>query len=98
MNVVQVWLVFGIPALLLGLALFVGRSQARAMLGYLVLLAGFGTVAAFHRASGAVFGGILALLYAAGEGGRRDVETGDVVSDVPGMAAADRTLEAGKHA
>jgi uncharacterized membrane protein len=98
MSVLQVWLVVGIPALGLGLALFIGRSQVRAMLGYAVLLAGFGIVAAFDRASGAVFGGILALLYAAGEGGRRDLEPGDVVSDVPGMAAADRTLEPGRHA
>lgn len=100
MSVVQVWLLFGIPALLLGLALFVGRSPWRAILGYVVLLAGFGTVAAFDRASGAVFGGLLALLYAAGRGGvgeaRRDQAEAD--PEVPGMMGEDRTLKPGQHA
>jgi hypothetical protein len=66
---VQVWLVVAIPTLLLGLALFLRRSPLRAMLGYAVLAVGFGVTSYYHRPSGAVFGGLLALLYAAGRGG-----------------------------
>ncbi|MGH8884955.1 MAG: hypothetical protein ACRDYX_07245 [Egibacteraceae bacterium] len=69
MNPVQVWLVVGIPTLVVGLALFLRRSPRRALLGYAVLAAGFGLVSAYHRPSGAIFGGLLALLYAAGRGG-----------------------------
>lgn len=65
----QVWLIVGIPTLAVGLALFLRRSPVRAMLGYVVLAAGFGLVSFSHRPSGAVFGGLLALLYAAGRGG-----------------------------
>lgn len=103
MTVLQVWLVFGLPALLLGLALFVGRSPWRSALGYVVLLAGFGAVAAFDRASAGVFGGLLALLYAAGRGGVTETrpqlsdEQAEAV-DVPGMFEADRTLKPGQHA
>lgn len=97
MSVVQVWLLFGIPALVLGLALFVGRSPWRAILGYVVLLAGFGTVAAFDRASGAVFGGLLALLYAAGRGGATEQGPRQAEAEVPGMMAEDRTLKPGQH-
>jgi hypothetical protein len=66
---VQVWLIIGIPALVVGLALFLRRSPVRALFGYAVLAVGFGVVSAYHRPSGAVFGGLLALLYAAGRGG-----------------------------
>jgi hypothetical protein len=102
MSIVQVWLLFGIPALVLGLALFVGRSPWHAVLGYLVLFAGFAAVAVFDRASAAVFGGILALLYGAGRGVKEratqpSAEQADAV-DVPGMFAADRTLKPGQHA
>lgn len=103
MTVLQVWLVFGLPALLLGLALFVGRSPWRAALGYVVLFVGFGTVAAFDRASAAVFGGLLALLYATGRGGMMEAgpeltEAQAEATDVPGMFEADRTLKPGQHA
>lgn len=52
-----------------GLALFLRRSPTRAMFGYGILAAGFGLMSASHRPSGAVFGGLLALLYATGRGG-----------------------------
>jgi hypothetical protein len=73
-NPVQVWLVVGIPTLVIGVALFLRRSPVRAALGYAVLAIGFGIVSLFHRPSGAVFGGILALLYAAGRGGPMERE------------------------
>jgi hypothetical protein len=73
-TVLQVWLLVGIPALALGLALFVGRSAWRSMLGYAVLIIGFGAMTAFDRASGAIFGGVLALMYAAGRGGTQERE------------------------
>ncbi|CAN5337274.1 MAG: hypothetical protein H0V93_16675 [Euzebyales bacterium] len=72
MSLLQAWLFVGVPALALGLAAFLGRSRWRSGLGYLVLLAGFGVMTLFDRASGAVFGGLLALLYAAGRGGNAD--------------------------
>lgn len=69
MNPVQVWLIVGIPTLAIGLALFLRRSPVRALLGYIVLGAGFALTSVFHRPSGAFFGGVLSLLYAAGRGG-----------------------------
>ena len=39
MDVLQTWIVFGVPGLLLATALFVGNSRARALGGYAVLLA-----------------------------------------------------------
>jgi hypothetical protein len=68
-DILQLWIVVGIPTLVLGLALFMGHSRTQAVLGYLVLGGGFVAMAAFHRSSGALFGGVLALLYAAGRGG-----------------------------
>ena len=72
MSILQVWLVAGVPGLVLALALFYGRSRVRTALGYLVLLATFAVVSLVDRASGAVIGGLAALLYAAGRGGQED--------------------------
>jgi hypothetical protein len=72
-TLVQAWLLFGIPCLSLGLAMFVGRSTWRSLVGYLILAVGFATMTVFDRASGAVFGAVLALVYAAGRGGSADV-------------------------
>ncbi len=69
MNVLQVWMLIGVPALALAGAMFVRRSSWRATLGYVALLAGFGGMAVYDRSSAAVFGGLTALLYAAGRGG-----------------------------
>jgi len=82
-NPVQVWLVVGVPTLAIGLALFLRRSPVRALLGYVVLGAGFALTSVFHRPSGAVFGGILSLLYAAGRGGA--VENVDSHPDEEGV-------------
>jgi len=73
-SVVQVWLLVGIPVLALGLALFLSRSPVRKLLGYVVLGAGFAVVASMDRPSAAVLGGVLALLYAAGQGSTRPPE------------------------
>ena len=83
MNALQVWLLIGIPALVLGGALFLRRSPVRSALGYVVLLGGFAGVTAFHRPSAGVFGGVLALLYAAGRGG--SWERVDVREDEEGV-------------
>lgn len=69
MNTLQVWMLIGIPSLALAGAMFVRRSSWRALVGYAALLGGFGGMAVFDRASAAVFGGLIALLYAAGRGG-----------------------------
>ncbi len=87
MTLLQLWLVVGIPALALAAAMFVGRSRWRSLLGYLLLLIGFGVMAAFHAASAALFGGLLALVYASGRGGDRELEY-DYVSDT-GLRSAE---------
>lgn len=69
MTAVQAWLLVGIPTLVLALALFLRPTGLRAAAGYAVLLAGFVAMTFWHRASGALFGGLVALLYAAGRGG-----------------------------
>jgi hypothetical protein len=73
-NALQAWLVVGIPALILACALFYGRSRLRTRLGYVVLLGAFSALTAVDRASGAVVGGLIALLYAAGRGGQMETE------------------------
>lgn len=83
MTPVQAWLVIGVPALVLGVALFVRRSPVRSALGYLVLFGAFAGLAAYHRPSAALFGGLIALLYAAGRGGR--MERVDVREDEEGV-------------
>lgn len=72
MSILQVWLVVGIPGLVLALALFYGRSRLRTMLGYAVLLIVFGLMLTVDRGSAAVIGGAAALLYAAGRGGEAE--------------------------
>lgn len=69
MTLLQAWLFIGIPAAALGLAMFIGSSRWRPLVGYLVLLVGFAAMAVFHPPSGALFGVLIALLYAAGRGG-----------------------------
>ena len=74
MSILQVWLVVGIPAVVLGGALFYGRSRVRTALGYLVLLAAFGLMLLVDRASAGFFGVVVALLYAWGRGGSAESE------------------------
>lgn len=69
MTSLQVWMLIGIPSLALAGAMFIQRSTWRAPLGYAALLAGFGGMAVYDRTSAAVFGGLTALMYAAGRGG-----------------------------
>lgn len=72
MTILQVWLVVGIPGLVLAFALFYGASRLRTMLGYAVLLIVFGLMLTVDRGSAAVIGGLGALLYAAGRGGEAE--------------------------
>lgn len=72
MSILQVWLVVGLPGLVLALALFYGRSRLRTMLGYAVLLTVFGLLLTVDRGSAAVIGGVAALLYGAGRGGEAE--------------------------
>lgn len=83
MSVLQAWLIAGFPALLVGVMLFLAASQLLNLLGYVVLGAGFAVVVTVDPASGAVFGALLALIYATGRG-REAAEHGrpDVVPDV----------------
>lgn len=69
MNVLQVWMLIGIPALALAGAMFHRHSWWRAYIGYGAMLAGFAGMVVYDRVSAAVFGGLIALLYAAGRGG-----------------------------
>lgn len=71
MNVVQSWLIVGVPGLVLVAALFVGRSALRSALGFVALaalLVFFLTVPG-DTASAAVVGVFGALLVASGRGG-----------------------------
>lgn len=72
MGALQAWLVIGIPALVLTTGLFLKRTPVFGTLAFLVLAAGFGAMAMADRASAAVLGALLALLYAAGRGGSRE--------------------------
>lgn len=69
MNVLQVWMLIAIPTLALAGAMFIRRSVWRSLVGYGALLVGFAGTAFYDRASAAVFGGLTALVYAAGRGG-----------------------------
>lgn len=74
MNLLQTWLLVGVPGLLIAAGLFVGRSQVRAWIGYVVLLA---LVLVFALTPGgglsaALVGGILVILVAAGRGTQVD--------------------------
>ena len=74
MTVLQVWIIAGIPAIVLAGALFYGRSRVRTALGYLVLAAAFAVMLLADRASAGVFGVLIALLYAWGRGGTAESE------------------------
>lgn len=69
MTLLQAWLFIGIPAAALGFAMFIGASRWRPLVGYAILLLGFAGMVWFHAPSGAIFGLLVALLYAAGRGG-----------------------------
>lgn len=74
MDLLQTWLLIGIPGLVLAAALFVGRSSVRAMLGYLTLTV---LVVVFVLTpSGGLSAAIVGLLglgaVAAGRGSHRD--------------------------
>ncbi|MDP8977998.1 MAG: hypothetical protein M3N17_05405 [Actinomycetota bacterium] len=76
-SAVAGWFLIGVPALVAGLALFAARGRALNLAAYGVLAAGCVALTAVHRPSGALLGGLLALLYATGrggaaEGGRRE--------------------------
>lgn len=75
MTLLQAWLFIGIPAAALGFAMFIGSSRWRPLVGYAILLIGFAGMVWVHAPSGAIFGLLVALLYAAGRGGsgERDV-------------------------
>jgi hypothetical protein len=69
-DVLEMWIVVGVPGLVLAAALFVGRSRVRAYLGYVVLVA---VVGAFALTPGGVWSaaavGVLTVgLVAAGRG------------------------------
>lgn len=74
MSLLQAWLFIGVPGLAVALAMFLVRSPRRALAGYVALLAAFGGMALVHRPSAAVFGALLALLYASGRGGEMERE------------------------
>lgn len=64
-----VWLVAGVPALLLAVGLLVPRRRGLTLAAYGAIAVGFGIVAAVDPVSAAAVGSILALLYASGRGG-----------------------------
>ena len=76
MDVLQTWLIVGVPGLVIAAGLFAGRSQRRSIVGYLVLVA---VVATFLLVPGDVISaasvGLIAfLLVALGRGMQADAE------------------------
>ena len=76
MDVLQTWLIVGVPGLVIAAGLFAGRSQLRSMVGYLVLVA---VVATFLLVPGDVISaacvGLIAfVLVALGRGMQADAE------------------------
>jgi hypothetical protein len=82
-TVLQAWIIIGIPALVTGLAMFLVRSAVRAVAGYVALVGAFIAMAFIDRASAAVLGGMLALVYAAGRGGTMEGEEAAQDTHVP---------------
>ena len=76
MDVLQMWVVVGVPGLVVAAGLFVGRSRLRAWIGYAVLLA---LVIAFVLTPGgglsaAAVGLIAVVFVATGRGSRIDAQ------------------------
>lgn len=76
MDVVQTWLLVGVPGVVLAAGLFVGRSRLRAWFGYGVLLALVLTFVLVpgDGVSAAVIGLIAVAMVATGRGTGRDAE------------------------
>ncbi|MEX0592119.1 MAG: hypothetical protein WD358_02445 [Nitriliruptoraceae bacterium] len=74
MDVLQAWIVVGVPGLVVAGALFVGRSWLRALLGYATLVALVVTFAMIPAGapSAVVIGVVGALVLAMGRGTRID--------------------------
>ena len=70
MDILQSWLIVGVPALLVVAAMFVGNAAWRAWVGYVVLAAAvvFFVVVPADGVSAAIFGLIGVLLVANGRG------------------------------
>lgn len=60
MNVLQAWLLIGVPGLIVTAALFAGRDQLRAVIGYAVLALLMGTFLSID--GGGLSGGMIGLL------------------------------------
>lgn len=88
MTLLQAWLFIGIPAGALGLAMFIGASRWRPIVGYALLLTGFAGMTAVHAPSGAIFGLLVALLYAAGRGGSGEARVAQLSATGLGAAEA----------
>ncbi|MBW3659954.1 MAG: hypothetical protein KY457_15045 [Actinobacteria bacterium] len=76
MNILQSWLIVGVPALVVIAALFVGRSAVRALFGYAALAATlvFFVVVPGDPVSAALIGLIAVFLVATGRGTAVDEE------------------------
>lgn len=74
MDVLQVWILIGVPGLVIAISLFVGRSRFRAWLGYGVLAALIATffVTPGGGISAAVIGAIGVVFVANGRGTHLD--------------------------
>jgi hypothetical protein len=75
MDVLQSWIVVGVPGVVVAAALFAGRSRLRAQLGYVVLaaLVMFFLIVPADMVSAAVLGLAAVVLIAAGRGTNVDV-------------------------
>ncbi|HUH06406.1 MAG TPA: hypothetical protein VML96_01235 [Egibacteraceae bacterium] len=77
MTVAQAWLLVGIPALVLALAMLVWGAKTGIVIAYAALAGGFATLITIDRVSGLVFGALLVMLYAVGPVGGSPRESDD---------------------
>lgn len=76
LGALQAWLLVGVPSLLVATGLYLKRTPVAGMVAFLVISAGFVGMALADRVSAAVFGALLALLYASGRGGLNEAGGG----------------------
>ncbi len=79
MNLLQTWIVVGVPGLVVAAALFAGHSRLRARLGYAVLAALVATFALTPSGStsAAAIGIVVVALLAVGRGTYTDADAGE---------------------
>lgn len=95
MDVLQAWLIVGVPGLVIAFSLFTGRSKLRAWIGYAVLavLAAFFVLVAGEVISAAFIGLAAVVFVATGRGTHTDEDFREHHQDRKRFTVADRDTE-----